>query len=236
MYPLDIGTSETGRWIFGYAGPILQENLALYDKFLAGTGPDRLQKILSRYELFKLTLDVPGDVAECGVFKGSGLFTWVKLMQLFKPNNEYRVHGFDFFEADRTATFQYQADQDVLDEHEEGWSRQEDLIATCESWGFNRLKLHAGNVVDTTKQFTKTELGARLSLLYIDVDNYEGALACLENLYPLVSPGGVVALDEYALPGYGESNAVDEFFHGKNIRLKSIPWANTPTAYVVKEI
>ena len=143
-----------------------------------------MQKILSRYELFKLTLEVPGDIAECGVFKGSGLYTWVKLMRLFKPNNEYRVHGFDFFETDRTAIFQYQADQDVLDEHQEGWTTQENLLDTCSNWGFNHLKLHAGNVVETTKRFKETELGARLSLLYIDVDNYEGALACLENLYP----------------------------------------------------
>jgi hypothetical protein len=50
----------------------------------------------------------------------------------------------------------------------------------------------------------------------------------------MVSPGGVVAFDEYALEGYGESNAVDEFFSDKSVKLKSIPWANTPTAYVIK--
>jgi len=216
--------------------PNLQENLALYDTFMARTGADRLQKILARYELFKLTLDVPGDIAECGVFKGSGIYTWVKLMRIFKPNNEYRVIGFDFFESERKADFQFQKDQDVLDEHAEGWTSQQDLIDTCSTLGFDRLQLHAGNVVETTKAFAEQDLGSRLSLLYIDVDNYEGALACLENLYPLVSPGGIVALDEYALPGYGESNAVDEYFRGQNVRLRAFPWANTPTAYLVKEI
>jgi len=212
----------------------MNDNLALYDRFLGQTGPDRLQKILARYELFRLTLDVPGDIAECGVFKGSGLFTWVKFMSLFKPNNEYRVIGFDFFETERLTNFKYQADQECLDEHAEGWLTREELTRTCSTWGFDRLSLHAGNVLETTRAFVEENLGTRLSLLYVDIDNYEGALACLRNLYPVVSPGGVVAFDEYALPGYGESDAVDEFLRENDEQLRAITWANTPTAYFVK--
>src|SRR6185437_8871295 len=126
-------------------------NLHLYDEFLGSTGPERLQKIFARYELFKLVQDVPGDIAA------------------------------------------------------------------------------------TTREYARSQLGARIALLYLDLDNYEGTLACLRNLYPLVSPGGVVAFDEYALAGYGESDAVDEFFRGQKIRLRSFPWAKTPMAFLVKE-
>lgn len=212
----------------------MSANLSIYDDFLAQTGPDRLQKILARYELFKLTMNVPGDVCECGVFKGSGLYTWVKLMRLFKPNNEYRVVGFDFFDADRTMDFKYEEDKQCLDEHQDRWTPQDVLTKTTKEWGFDNLLLYAGNVVETSKQYAKEQLGSRISLLYIDVDNYEGALGILENLYPLVSRGGVIALDEYALPGYGESDAVDEFFRNKGVAIQSLPWANTPSAYVVK--
>jgi hypothetical protein len=213
----------------------MNANLSIYDQFMAGTAPDRLQKILARYELFRMVMDVPGDIVECGVFKGSGLYTWAKLLQLFKPNNEIRLVGFDFFEADRAMQFEHQQDKDCLDEHAENWSTQDVLRKTCAQWGFNKLDLVAGNVVETTKKFVADNLGARISLLYIDVDNYEGALGILRNLYPLVSVGGIVALDEYALRTYGESNAVDEYFKGQKIKLRSIPWANTPTAYIVKE-
>lgn len=213
----------------------MSQNLHLYDSFMADTAPDRLQKILARYEIFKMAMNAPGDICECGVFKGSGLFTWVKLRRLFNPNNEYRVVGFDFFESSREFEFKHQEDRDVLDEHAENWLSQDELRQRCEEWGFNNLLLYAGNVVDTTKQFAEEQLGARISLLYIDVDNYEGALAILNNLYPLVSRGGIVAFDEYALPGYGESNAVDEFLKERDLELKTIPWANTPTAYIVKD-
>src|SRR6185437_15585659 len=98
-----------------------------------------------------------------------------------------------------------------------------------------RLKLIAGDVAATTREYARSQLGARIALLYLDLDNYEGTLACLRNLYPLVSPGGVAAFDEYALAGYGESDAVDEFFRGQKIRLRSFPWAKTPMAFLVKE-
>jgi hypothetical protein len=213
----------------------MNTNLSLYDDFLANTGPDRMQKMLARYELFKMVMDVPGDIVECGVFKGSGIYTWVKLMRLFRPHNETRVVGFDFFEADRTMEFQFQQDKDCLDEHETRWTPQDVLKQNCAAWGFDKLDLVAGNVVETTKTYVQENLGARISLLYIDVDNYEGALAILQNLYPLVCTGGLVVFDEYALRTYGESNAVDEYFKGQNVRLRNLPWANTPSAYMVKE-
>jgi len=77
---------------------VSNQDLNIYDQFLKNTDIDRLQKILSRYELFKKIIDVPGDICECGVYKGSGIFTWVKLVKLFKPNNSFNVVGFDFFE------------------------------------------------------------------------------------------------------------------------------------------
>ena len=47
---------------------------------------------------FGKIIEVPGDICECGVFKGSGIFTWVKLMKLFKPNNNFKVVGLIFGE------------------------------------------------------------------------------------------------------------------------------------------
>ena len=52
-------------------------------------------------------------------------------------------------------------------------------------------------------------------MLYLDVDNYDGSLAILKNLYGKMAKGGVIAFDEYGLKGHGESEAVDEFFSKK---------------------
>src|SRR3989338_7756564 len=79
----------------------VNKNLALYDEFLAKTGVDRLQKILARYELLKMVGTVPGDIVECGVFKGSGIYTFGKISRLLTPHTGRKIVGFDFFDAAR---------------------------------------------------------------------------------------------------------------------------------------
>ena len=69
--------------------------------------------------------------------------------------------------------------------------------------------------------------------MYLDVDNYEGTLEILKNLYKKMAKGGIIAFDEYALQGHGESDAVDEFLSDKKIKLQSFSWASSPTAYAV---
>ena len=42
-----------------------------------------------------------------------------------------------------------------------------------------------------------------------------------------MAKGGVIAFDEYALKGHGESEAVDEFLV-KKVKLKSFSWGIPP--------
>ena len=205
----------------------------IYDQFLKDTDVDRLQKILSRYELFKKIINVPGDICECGVFKGSGIFTWVKLLKLFKPNNDFKVIGFDFFEKKSRPKSKYKLDKKVQAFHNIGAISQKDLFKKCEEWNFKNLKLYAGDVKKTTKKYARDSFGSRIALLYLDVDNYEGTLEILKNLYNKMAKGGVIAFDEYALQGHGESDAVDDFLSNKKVKLKSFSWAKSPTAYII---
>ena len=211
---------------------ILDQNL-IYDKFLKDTNASRLQKILTRYELFKKIINVPGDICECGVFKGSGIFTWVKLIKLFKPNNDFKVIGFDFFENKRKLKFKYKSDKKVQAFHNSGGISQKDLFKKCKEWDFKNLKLYAGDVKKTSKKYAMESFGSRIALLYLDVDNYEGTLEVLKNLYNKMSKGGIIVFDEYGLQGHGESDAVDKFFSKKKLKLKSFGWANSPTAYII---
>ena len=54
-------------------------------------------KLLARTLLFDKVKDIPGDLVEGGVFKGTGLFTFLKLKKYFCPNSNKQVVGFDFF-------------------------------------------------------------------------------------------------------------------------------------------
>ena len=50
----------------------------LYNELIESENFDRLQKIFTRYDLFNKTINVPGDIVECGVFKGTGQIFWLK--------------------------------------------------------------------------------------------------------------------------------------------------------------
>ena len=53
-----------------------------YNNLLLSDDVSRLRKIISRYELFKKTLNVPGDIIECGVFKGVSFLFWLKCLKI----------------------------------------------------------------------------------------------------------------------------------------------------------
>ena len=49
--------------------------------------------------MFEKIKHLNGDIVECGIFKGSRLFTWLKLISLEQPHSIKKVIGFDFFES-----------------------------------------------------------------------------------------------------------------------------------------
>ena len=78
-----------------------------------------------------------------------------------------------------------------------------------------QVHLIKGWFSDTLPSFDKP-----ISLLHVDVDLYQSYLDVLENLYPMVSHGGVVAFDEYRDPNWvGASQAIHEFF-GNDVNIR----------------
>ena len=63
--------------------------------------------------------------------------------------------------------------------------------------GFERISLYKGDATDTLIKFKHECKGERISLLILDMDLYEASLFALEELYDLVTPGGIIILDEY---------------------------------------
>ncbi|MBI4151130.1 macrocin O-methyltransferase, partial [Candidatus Woesearchaeota archaeon] len=58
------------------------------------------------------------------------------------------------------------------------------------------------------------KLPAKVSLLRLDTDSRESTAAELEHLFPNVTPGGVLIIDDYG--AFKETReSVDEYFNGK---------------------
>jgi Macrocin-O-methyltransferase (TylF) len=208
-----------------------------YNHLLRCADIERMRKLLYKSELYRLSLEVPGDVVEVGVFKGTGLALLAKLMLIHEPGSAKRLIGFDVFD---TPLCLDNDDKEQMDKLYVESSFTGIRPATCaqmiENAGFDkrRLDLVAGDVVQTCAEYTTQNPGFRISFLLLDLDVEKPTLAALEALWPRVTRGGIVVFDEYAIARWSESNAVDKFFASRNVTFKTMTWGRTPSAYCIK--
>jgi hypothetical protein len=205
-----------------------------------------LKRFLAHTELFKMTLDVPGDIAELGVFRGLGLFTWANLLECYCIGDRTKtVWGFDNFKGITELSPEDDADDKTVQKFAGGFSPSqykqeiEDAIKIFDNDRFipwkPRIRLVEGNIEETVPKFVKNNPGVRFSLVHFDCDMYKPTKVALECLYPLLSVGGVMLFDEYSIHEWaGETKAVDEYFAYK-VRIRKFHWTNAPAGYVVKE-
>ncbi|MFO0636493.1 MAG: TylF/MycF/NovP-related O-methyltransferase [Nannocystaceae bacterium] len=214
---------------------------ALWDAYnLLLTGPDleRLRKLLVRYDAFRTAMEVPGDVVECGVFKGTGLLTWLKFLQIHAPGSARRVIGFDTFDAFApAAASDAAAVAAFVRETGHRGTSVASLQQAAAAAGIDptRCVLVPGDIRTSAAEHVRDNPGLRIALLHLDLDLGEPTFAALTALWPRVVRGGIVVFDEYAAPRWSESDGVDRFFAGTGVRLRTWPHARTPTAYVIKE-
>jgi len=197
----------------------------------------RWAKIMARYEIYKMIIDIPGDIFECGVFKGTGLFFWARMKQLFNPISHRKIVGFDTFEnfeGFKSGETKKVSQMDIQ-RGNTNWYKEIIKIAKVNGTS-DIIELVKGDVSKTSFRYIEKNLGARIALLHLDLDIYRPTLDALNAFYDYIVPGGVVLLDEYSCREWGESDAIDEFLKSKNINvdIKSFPWTMSPTAFFIK--
>ncbi len=216
-----------------------QEFYDSYNDFIISNDLKVLSKLYSKMRFIELTRDVPGDIVELGVFKGSGLFAWIKLNALCTVNSK-RVYGFDIFDEVKLSNTLSDLQREMMDNlfkqrsfsHNQS-NYKEILDVLLREFGFNNAELISGDVTLTIPNFLQNNPGFRASIINFDLDVDEPTFACLEAMWDRLAKGGVAIFDEYAINKWDESNAVDRFFENKNVKLISTGFA-APTAYIIK--
>lgn len=208
--------------------------IASLDQIAAAALSSR-ETIQTTYDLARLAIErgVPGDFVECGVFGGAQCAAMAKAIEDAAAYRDHpqakrnwagarRVHLFDSFEG-----------IPAPGPHDEGWAHPigtsacslEDVKSNMRQWGVpdELLVWHPG-MFESTLGGEIDQLGCvswpaerlnrvkQIALLRLDGDLYESTKVCIEHLYPLVSTGGWIIVDDYALPGCRK--AVDDFMKG----------------------
>jgi O-methyltransferase len=157
-------------------------------------------------------LGINGAIVECGVWKGGS--TMAALLALARRGDFSReVWLYDTFEGMVKPTENDgEVDKQLFTSYarEDGgsdWCRAElgEVITNIESCGY-QIKFVKGRVEDTIPR----NLPDQISVLRLDTDWYESTRHELEYLYPLLSSGGILIIDDYGAFA-GAKRAVQEF-------------------------
>ena len=184
--------------------------------------------------------DIEGDVAECGVWKGGSMMA-AALTLMRRGDTERDLYLYDTFSGMAAPTAEdVRSPYDGYSPHWR-WRRSSgaessrdggsDWAAVPEapvreamlSTGYppERIHLVPGLVEETLPR----EAPERLALLRLDTDWYASTKHELEHLYPRLSEGGVLIVDDY---GHyeGARRAVDEYFAetGQRVLLSRIDY------------
>lgn len=208
-----------------------------YNSLLISEDISRIQKLITRYNLFKLSEEVPGDIVECGVFKGAGLFYWIKLLIMHNLHYSKKVVGFDTFSnfSSTHEEFEKKNIDNYVKSSSFNGTRISSLKKVYKKMNLKNdcLELIKGDILKTSKSYVEKNKGLKISLLNLDLDTGLGTYEALKNFYPMISKGGVIILDEYSVKGWGETEAVDNFFRDKEVKIRAIRGSKSPSAYII---
>lgn len=167
------------------------------------------------YDLARLVLQrgIPGDFVECGVYAGASCALMARAILDYCVDRSFgesegvrlaisegrSVHLFDSFEG-----IPAPGEHDLELRHNVGGESAvslEDVKANMQTWGIPEelLVYHQGLFRETVEPWAAS--APRIALLRLDGDLYDSTKTCIDELYPLVSPGGYIIVDDFNLSG-----------------------------------
>jgi O-methyltransferase len=184
------------------------------------TSPERVGALVNAVR-YIVANDVPGDFVECGVWRGGS--SMAAALTLEEQGDEARhLYLYDTFEGMSAPTAEDVAldgapasgtfEELRLGDDSSDWCRAslDDVRANLASTGYPADRFHyvQGKVEDTLPAAMPP---GPIALLRLDTDWYESTRHELEHLYPRLSRGGVLIIDDYG-HWAGARKAVDEYF------------------------
>lgn len=175
-------------------------------EFMSHYGSGKLRTLVSPdrcyvvYSMLKQSVHVDGFVFECGVYKGGMAQIMASVLKSY--NSSKRLVLFDTFEGLPVSD----ADKD---DHKKGDFADTSANDVIKSVNYHRTTVEKGFIPDTFRPYDSE----KIAFAHVDVDIYQSVLDCLKFIFPRLSVGGVIVVDDYGAPQcYGARLAVDEYF------------------------
>lgn len=222
-------------WIPPLYSSVLKQDRNLYRPFLqpwradeefqrlwrrASTGmTSRIETCYFLDSLARHAASVPGAFWECGVYQGG---TAIFLADIAARHSK-DLHLFDTFSGMPERT-------EGMDSFKLGSLGETSLeFVKSRLEGAENVHFHPGMMPESFAEVDRH----KIAFAHIDVDQYRSTLECCRHIYDLLSPSGIMVVDDYGRPGTpGARKAVDEFFHDMPEQPVAL---NTGQCFIIKQ-
>lgn len=183
------------------------------------------------YALYKATEyvvnhEVPGDIVECGVWKGGSIMICAFILKKMNQTGR-KIYLYDTYEgmtipSDKDVDYANKPAQKIWDDWQAGefdeWNTvsQEEVKHNVFSTGYpqDKFVFVKGKVEETIPGITPD----KISILRLDTDWYESTYHELGYLFPKLSVNGVIIIDDYG-HWRGAREATDKYFAENNVKI-----------------
>ena len=211
-----------------YPADFSPDEIAIYEmaKPYTMTSPERVISLVRAVE-YVVRAEVPGDIVECGVWRGGSMMAVIATLQrLGAPPR--MLHLYDTFEGMTAPTARDYTSRD---------RRSASKILSTEdrqdsaTWAYAPLELVRRNIGATgypgqfvnyirgpVEETLPNQIPELIAILRLDTDWYESTRHELVQLYPRLVSGGVLIIDDYG-HWNGAREAVDEYVSENGLKL-----------------
>ncbi len=220
-----------------YATVFYEENIDFHNKYneaqaktdmLATDNALRRMRHFTLNQLFEQSLELEGDVVECGTFHGLAA---IQLAESIKEHELKKVlHIFDSFEG--------LSEIQEIDDTNKNISKKGLRKQFAYSEEKVQQNLHEFDFINFYKgwiplRFNEVE-GLKFSFVHIDVDLYQPIKDSFEYFYPRVVKGGIIVFDDYGHTAQfpGAKKAIDEVL--KKIKPQYFIYLPSGQAFLIK--
>ncbi|WP_290794855.1 TylF/MycF/NovP-related O-methyltransferase [Flavihumibacter sp. UBA7668] len=117
----------------------------------------RIGKFLNHLEIYQQIIDLPGDILEFGVYKGTSIVRLLSFRDLLENASSRKVFGFDIF-GKFPEDLELESDRKFVQQFE-----------GAGGYGISRESIE-GDILQTTKEYLQKNSSGKIALLHIDVD------------------------------------------------------------------
>lgn len=171
---------------------------------------DMLHKVC---EISMQCLDIDGDIAEVGVWRGS---VGIVFGEIFENKNIYLFDTFDGIPySNAHDNMHRQGDFGKNDRNPNYFTSFDEVKETLSI--YKNIQLYQGIFPSDTSRYI---IDKKFSLVHLDVDVYQSYYDSLNFFYPRMNNGGLILFDDYNIPSCeGATIAVNQFCNENNIKI-----------------